>query len=171
MQCGTNAVALKRAPEHQAGRVDLVEALRGWSATHRPVLAQGLQYAIDLHLDVHAYEHKVLLMLVQYQPNATQEGKKFKVVGAEATPLSKLVEALSVSGISTLPEQLKLMGVEARKVGMLGTGAVILICKPAAEHAGGSLVMPVSFEGPWVDVQDVPPPGWMTAMINDLNKD
>lgn len=170
-QCSINAQAIKELKEFSPD-VNIVELMRGWTAKHRPTLARGLTYAINLHEDRYAYEHRILFMILEYQPQATKAARKFKVMLAEGMEIADLLNQDQTGGYAemakSLPEQLKIMGEEARKThGMLGTGAVVLMAP--SEHAVGNLVMPVSLGGPWVRGDDPPPTGWMMKMVKELN--
>ncbi|KAG9038160.1 hypothetical protein FRB95_002600 [Tulasnella sp. JGI-2019a] len=171
-QCAIKAQSLKNpGPAIESTSADLMKQMREFTGKHRPTLAKGLTYAIDLHIDRDAYEHKVLFVGLTHQPNATHAGKKFKVVVAESMDIDQL---LAMDGINksaaALPEQLKIMSAEAKKTGMLGTGAIVLVTVTVA-HGVGTLIMPVSLHGPWVLGADAPPLGWKAAMVEELNKD
>ncbi|KAG8843062.1 hypothetical protein FRB96_004379 [Tulasnella sp. 330] len=172
-QCAIDARNLKSptGASAESSGADLMKLMREWTTEHRPTLARGLANAIDLYLDEHAYEKKILFMGLAHQSNAIQAGKKFKVAVAESMSIDQLLKMDGINAtIAKLPEQLKIMSVEARKAGMLGTGAIVLLTRTAV-HGVGTLIMPVGLSGPWVKGEDAPPPGWKVDMLEELNRD
>lgn len=168
--CAINTASREIAVSAGTG-VDLTKELRGWTAKHRPTLSQGLIYAIDLHLDNTAHRHRVLFMIVEYQPQATHAAKKFKAT--LASPLS-IEELLGMEGLREtmggMPEQMRIMDSDMRKKGGLGTGSVVLLCSGGELELGVAvMVMPVNLGKEWEADVEVPPEGWLEAMMNMLN--
>lgn len=110
-----NAECIKQAKETRPSGINILELMRGWTSKHRPILARNLTYAINLHKDLHAYEHRVLFIMLEHQTEATKSAKRFKVILAEGMEIADLPEHKMPEIAKTLPDQLKVMGDEARK--------------------------------------------------------
>lgn len=109
-------------------------------------------------------------MILDYQPQAKESGKRFKVTSVEGTELEDLLEWVGSTIAETLPAQMKVMSDQARGVGGVGTGIVLLMCV-SKEYGLGSLVVPFGIGGPWVENEDPPPKGWKIPMMCELNQD